>query len=286
MNDLSPLALAILVKANAGLNISAESVMSHWQIGRHSALKALKELREFGYIELKTQKIGASIVKKNYLTVLGSDRLTAELSLPLVVQNSNNSVFANSLISKPDTPTPSVEEFQTINIEVNSMGYEFFEKQSSIDDDEVLKARQKTQDAKKSEYEDAKAKSHKKRLSRHSVPAEKWTCTDVGYEFADRIYRVWSIKPWSVTNSRFIPALATLRKKHDTNGAVEVAILDLFFGSIDFEKYDDAEHLWKLFVTRFPSYVLQAKSSMISTEESDEELRLKEKALARLRGNV
>jgi hypothetical protein len=202
------------------------------------------------------------------------------------VQNSNNSVFANSLISKPDTPTESVEEFQTINIEVDSMGYEFFEKQSSIDDDESLNARKKAQDAKKAEYEEAKAKTHKKRLSRHSVPASKWTCTDVGYEFADRIYRVWSIKPWSVTNSRFIPALASLRKKHDTDGAIELAILDLFFGSIDFEKYDDAEHLWKLFVTRFPSYVLQAKSSMISTEESDEELRLKEKALARLRGNV
>lgn len=281
---MSPLALAILVKANAGMNISAEAVMEHWQIGRHSALKALKELRELGYIELKTQKIGASIVKKNYLTVAGSDRLTAELSLPLVMQNSNNSVFANSLISKPGTPTESVEEFQTINIEVNSMGYEFFDKQSSMDDDERLNERVKEQAKKKAEYQEEKAKVQTKRLTRHNVAKEKWTCTDIGYEFADRIYRVWSIKPWSVTNSRFIPALASLRKKHDTDGAVEFAILDLFFSSIDFEKYDDAEHLWKLFVTRFPGYVLQAKTSLIPAQESDEEIRLKEKALSRLRG--
>lgn len=286
MIPLSPLALAILVKANAGLNISAESVMGHWLIGRHSALKALKELRELGYIELKTQKIGASIVKKNYLTVLGSDRLTAELSLPLVMQNSNNSVFANSLISKPGTPTESVEEFKTINIEVDSMGYEFFEKQSSMDDDEVLAERRKGQAKKKSDYREAKSKKQTTRLSRHSVSKEDWTCTDVGYEFADRIFKVWSIKPWSVTNSRFIPALAAQRQKHDTNGAIEFVIMDLFFSSIDFEKYEDAEHLWKLFIGRFPSYVLQARTSLIPAQESDEEIRLKEKALSRLRGNV
>lgn len=258
--------------------------MSHWQIGRHSALKALKELRELGYIELKTQKIGASIVKKNYLTVSGSDRLTAELSLPLVMQNSNKSLIANSLISKPGTPTESGEEFQTINIEVDSMGYEFFEKQSSMDDDEILRERKKVQDKKKADYEEEKAAKHKTRLTRHNVPRDQWTCTDVGYEFADRIYRVWSIKPWSVTNSRFIPALASLRKKHDTNGAIEVAIVDMFFDGIDFEKYDDAEHLWKLFVTRFPSYVLQAKVSLSPVENTEEETRLKEKAMSRLRG--
>ena len=282
MIPLSPLALAILVKANSGMNISAESVMEHWSIGRHSALKALKELRELGYIQLRTQKIGASIVKKNYLTDLGSDRLMAELSLPLVMQNSNKSLIANSLIYKPNTPTESVEEFRTVNIEVDSMGYDFFEKQSSIDSDELLAEQQKARNVKKTEYEEQKASRQRKFQSRHNIPKENWSSSDVGYEFADRIHQHWNIKPWSVTQSRFIPALGTMRKKHDTNGLIEIKIMDMFFAGIDFEKYDDAEHLWKLFITRFPSFVQQAKLSTIPVEETDEELLIQAKSWSRL----
>lgn len=284
---ISARALGILFEAaTSGTAITGVDLANRFTEGRDAILSALRELREVGYVETKTENINGRLVTYSRITETGYKALEIRLQMSLAVQNSNNSVFANSLISKPGTPTESVEEFKTVNIEVESMGYEFFESTSSIDQDEVLSERRKSEQKKKAEYREGQEKKSTKRLTRHSVAKEDWTCTDVGYEFADRIHKVWSIKPWSVTNSRFIPALAAQRKKHDTNGAIEVAIMDLFFSGIDFEKYEDAEHLWKLFITRFPSFVLQAKTSMIPAQESDEEIRLKEKALSRLRGNV
>jgi DNA-binding MarR family transcriptional regulator len=284
---ISAKALGVLTEAASGLvPITAEDMAKHFKCGRSSMLAALKELRDIGYIETTTAHIDGRFVTYSKVTESGYKSLETRLLSTLAMQNSNNSVLANSLVCKPGTPTESVEEFNKLEIEVESMGYDFFEKTSSMDKDEMVAERRKADAKKKADYEQDKENKRKARLTRHHTAQEDWTPTDVGYEFADRIFKVWHIKPWSVTNSQFIPALATQRKKHDTNGAVEIRIMDMFFESIDFEKYDDAEKLWKLFIYKFPSYVLQAKTSMIPAQESEEEIRLKEKAMSRLRGNV
>lgn len=284
---ISAKALGVLFTAASGMvQITAHDMAKHFKSGRESMRTALIELRDAGMVETTTANIDGRFVTYTVVTESGYKRLETELLSTLAMQNSNNSVLANSLVCKPGTPTESVEEFNTVEIEVDGMGYEFFEKTSSMDKEEILAERRKSESAKKAQYEEEKQANRTKRLTRHQTAPEDWTPTDLGYEFADRIFQHWRIKPWSVTNSRFIPALATQRKKHDTNGAIELRIMDMFFESIDFEKYDDAEQLWKLFITRFPSYVLQAKTSMIPAQESEEELRLKDKAMSRLRGNV
>ena len=280
-------ALGVLfIGASGKVPITAHDMAKYFKCGRESMRTALVELRQMGFIDTKTAHVDGRFVTYTVVTESGYKSLETELLSILALQNSNNSVIANSLISKPGTPTESVEEFETVEIEVDSVGYEFFGKTSSMDKDEQIAERKKADAKKKAKYEEGKEAKRKERLSRHDVSQENWTCTDVGYEFADRIFKIWHIKPWSVTNSRFIPALAELRKKHDTNGAIEVRVMDLFFGSTSFEKYDDAEKLWRLFIYQFPSYVLQAKTSMIPAQETEEELRLKDKAMSRLRGNV
>lgn len=284
---ISAKALGVLfIGASGRVPITAHDMAKHFKCGRESMRTALVELRQMGFIETTTTNIDGRFVTYTIVTESGYKSLETELLSALAMQNSNNSVIANSLVSKPGTPTESVEEFETVEIEVDGMGYEFFEKTSSMDKDEELKERKKAQAKKKAEYEQSKETKRKERLSRHTVPQADWTPTDIGYEFADRIFKVWHIKPWSVTNSRFIPAIGEMRKKHDTDGAIEVRVMDMFFESIDFEKYDDAEQLWKLFIYRFPSYLLQAKTSMVSAEDDEEEIRLRDKAMSRLGKDV
>lgn len=283
---ISAKALGVLVTAASGMvPVTAHDMAKHFQCGRESMLSALKELRDAGYIETVSTHIDGRFVRYSKVTESGYKSLETRLLSSLAMQNSNNSVIANSLVSKPGTPTESVEEFNTVEIEVGGMGYDFFEKTSSMDKEEKLAERAKAESHKRAKFVEQKEAKRKERLSRHDVAKEDWTPTDIGYEFADRIFKIWHIKPWSVTNSRFIPAIATQRRKHDTNGAIDFIILDLFFGSTDFEKYDDAEQIWKLFIHRYPSFVLQAKSSMVKPDEN-EEARLKAKALSRLGDDV
>lgn len=283
---ISAKALGVLVTAASGMvPVTAHDMAKHFQCGRDSMLSALKELRNAGYIETASARIDGKFVRYSKVTELGFQTLITRLLSPLAMQNSNNSVIANSLVCKPGTPNESVEEFNTVEIEVNGMGYDFFEKTSSMDKEEKLAERAKAESHKRAKFVKQKEAKRKERLSRHNVAKEEWTPTDIGYEFADRIFKIWHIKPWSVTNSRFIPAIATQRRKHDTNGAIDFIILDLFFESTDFEKYDDAEQIWKLFIHRYPSFVLQAKSTTVKPDV-EEEARLKAKALAKLRDDV
>lgn len=285
---ISAKALGVLVTAASGMvPITAHDMAKHFKCGRQSMLSALKELRDSGFIETTKAHIDGRIVQYSRVTESGYKSLETRLLSSLAMQNSNNSVIANSLVSKPSTPNESVEEFNTVEIEVDRMGYEFFEKTSSMDRDENLRERAKDENRKKSDYQAQKdAKRQERWINRNDVPREDWTSADIGYEFADRIFKIWHIKPWSVTASRFIPALATQRRKHDTNGAIEYVILDLFFDSTDFEKYDDAEQIWKLFIHRFPSFVLQAKSTMVAPRDEEEAARLRAKALAKLGDDV
>ena len=63
-------------------------------------------------------------------------------------------------------------------------------------------------------------------------------------------------------------------------------MLDIFFASLNYDKHNDPEILWRMFIKNYSGLASQAKLAMVPVEESDEELRLKEKALSRLRGNV
>jgi hypothetical protein len=59
------------------------------------------------------------------------------------------------------------------------------------------------------------------------------------------------------------------RMKHDTNGEIEVKILDLFFATTDFEKYNDPDILWKMLANRWGEFANQAKA-MVRTEDEVE----------------
>ena len=150
--------------------------------------------------------------------------------------------------------------------EGESVGYEFFESTSSADSD-LIREREKHQAAKKAEYVAMREKAAQKRdVHRSQIDPANWTCKDIAYEFAARLNDMWDIPPFSVTQTRFVQALATFRKQHNTNGAIELELVNLFYESMRQDKYEDGNHVWRAFLFKAPSLLQTARERVVSAE--------------------
>lgn len=267
-----------------GTNPTAEALQARFKEGREAIRTALNELVFEGLLERRAERVGSRIMTTCFVTEKGQnyfsgydswapetkDRHAESKPIPgaLIQQNElTYTKYIASLTSKEITREPR-EEFTTMNAS-DIMGYDFFEPTSSDDEAtlERLKARAKHEADKKEAHQQ---KTRKRMGGRYDIPVASWAPAEVGHEFAYRIENQWNIPPWSVATSRFIPALATMRKSHDTNGEIEFKMLDLFFASIDFDKYNSAEHLWKLFISRAPALVSQARGMVRTVEQVEE----------------
>lgn len=231
-------------------------------ISRRKSYAILKELRDANLVKM-TKYVGGGTTLK----VVASDST--------VVAESGNSYIAVQLVSSISNSYTA----RTTNIATNKfldrvegkeieMGWDFFEGSSSSDDD-TLREREKHMVQKKADYAEAREKKAQQRkdLHRSHVDSIHWTCKDVAYEFADRMANIWSIKPFSVTQSRFVQALSGFRKQHDTNGALEMEIVDMFFSTLQAEKYTDGNHLWRAFMYKAPLLLQSAKERVLSVED-------------------
>ena len=238
------------------------------QEGADAIKTALKELENEGYIQRKSYKLGSRFVTESVLTeeaqqFFASERVSRSL-LQLAGLTSTSYLTTNLLTISTGEAR---EEYQTV--EVENMPYDFFGKTSS--DDEAVEERRKAQEQKKLEYAEAKSATQAKRsMIRQNLKPKDWTSLDLGHEFAHRVHQMWHIQPWSLTQSRFVPALADMRKRLDTDGEVEVLMLDIFFQSINTEKYDSADVLWKMFITRAPQLAPQAKRLLEAPERFEQ----------------
>jgi hypothetical protein len=247
---------------NSDATISAEELARRFKEGRKAILPALRELRDAGYIMTRKERLGSKWVTVSYVTEKGfrESLLGSPQTALLLQQNSYITQYANS--SKK-----YYESTNFIREEGFKVGYDFFDKTSS-EDDEVRQARAKAQSEKNAEYEFLKTADQQKRFTERKNRAPKdWTVTDVSFEFANRLHSLWHIKPWKVTRTRFTQALGQNRKKFETDGAIELEMLNLFFSSMDFSKYSDADALWKIFISRYSELASQAKVRLTTPEE-------------------
>jgi hypothetical protein len=250
---------------NSDMSISADRLAEEVAEGRKAIQAALRELRDANLITTRKERVGNRVVTVSYVTEQGFLEVHSwgsqnVLQIQHTVQNSSIQVLAYSAKSLYESTGGAREE-------ENELGYEFFEKTSS-GDDELTQARLKHEAQKKAEYQDAKAATAQKRFSeRKNRVVKDWSATDVSFEFANRVHEFFHIKPWQVTKTRFTQALGEARKKHDTNGEIEVEMLNLFFASMDFSKYSDADALWKIFISRFSELSSQAKLRINSSED-------------------
>ena len=246
-------ALGVYVYLQAtGAHISADSLSRTFPEGRKVFLSALKELRDIGLIETKRAVINGKYVTYSQLTD-GSPE--TELLSQQSQQNSYKSLIAYSYISKPNSERSSRE----VNVE-------YFESE-----DERLEAQRKWREKKHAE----KMKAHEfrrqdKMLRRNPANASGWSPTDSSFEFAEQMHNLWHIQPWQVTRSRFRYALADKRKEYNTDGALELQMMALFFSQIKHDtKLSDPEIVWKKFILQFHNLLTEVQRSMVTPEKME-----------------
>jgi hypothetical protein len=238
-----------------GAHISAESLSSIFPEGREAMSTSLRELRELGLIETKKARVNGRIMTVSQL--VESDNWAPETRL-LSQQsqlNSNKSLIAYSFNSKPNSEQSSRE----VNVE-------YFESE-----DERLEAQRKWREKKHAEkMEIHESRRQEKMLRRNPANASGWSPTDSAFEFAEQMHNLWHIQPWQVTRSRFRYALADKRKEYNTDGALELQMMALFFSQIKHDtKLSDPEIVWKKFILQFHNLLTEVQRSMVTPEKME-----------------
>lgn len=249
---ISARAIGVLVFiASRDVNISAESLQTYFKEGRDAISSALRELRTEQFIQTKRGKAGNHFYTQTLVTDQGKEYLKTFLQIQVM-----SNIISIPVIKYVDTEVQVKRGAKKLNslleagLDPNSTEY-----------------RNKTLEI----FEDKQFKKHNKRIiNRRDKAKADWTPSDSGYEFEDRILNVWGIPPWRVNESRFIPALASARRTHGTDGEIECQMMDLFFINDGWLKHQTGDHLWQAFIRQFPALAKTAKS--IHKEFSEEEL--------------
>lgn len=273
-------ALGLLMDmATCNENPTLKNIRSRYGVGRDAVQKDLKFLRDNGYVTLEKGLVNSRIISYYKVT---DDGLRAAF-LPLMESlrfEGNSRVFRLLFEQSGQTNHSLLYAFKVIKSlsrgeTEETMPYEFFEKASS-EDDEVKAEREKylarKQKEKREAYQKKEAEKRDKRrmVRREETPKAVWRPLDIAREFADRLDEYWHINPLNVVESRFVPALVQARLKHDTNGEIEYLMIGLFFEAMDFQKYNDAERVWKTFIARFNEFAVKARSMLVSEEQVEQ----------------
>jgi hypothetical protein len=269
MMSLSALGLLTYLKNNPNVNISARSLEKVLKEGRYAITTAINELKALGILKYKVQNINGNPVGVNTWVLVENQ--------PGVAENQPGWLKTEPLLSLNMLTNTSSKHINILGLysdgvrmeEGNEMGYKFFSNNSEDEfEKEVKEANQKLKAQKKKEFNAAKkAKQEKAKYNRANKPVKDWSPQDCAYEFARRIEELWNISPISLTESNFIPALAGARVKNDTNGELEVEMMNIFFSSLTDGKYSDGNILWRMFISRFSALAAQAKTRVHSEDE-------------------
>ncbi len=267
--SLSALGLLTYLKNNPNVNISARSLEKVLKEGRYAITTAINELKALGILKYKVQNINGNPVGVNTWVLVENQ--------PGVAENQPGWLKTEPLLSLNMLTNTSSKHINILGLysdgvrmeEGNEMGYKFFSNNSEDEfEKEVKEANQKLKAQKKKEFNAAKkAKQEKAKYNRANKPVKDWSPQDCAYEFARRIEELWNISPISLTESNFIPALAGARVKNDTNGELEVEMMNIFFSSLTDGKYSDGNILWRMFISRFSALAAQAKTRIHSEDE-------------------
>lgn len=253
--------------------------------GKYLLLAALKELVEEGLVERKNIHINGGLRQECKLTsraelyIQGLGFPTPQtatwnqVSPPIDLQNQLiNPNNITSITSKEVREENLANEYKTVNMSMeDNLPYDFFKSDPPKDDyvrdgeEENLKYRAAKMKEGKTEF---KSKKSTRMGTRHNLAQELWGSNEVAFEFMERLTQHFHIKN-NITIRLITGAFATMRKAQNTTALEELKMLDLFFATTKFEKYDDGEHMWKLFIYRASELAVQAKR-MVQTEVKQE----------------
>lgn len=256
----------IALNPNHGAAIGLSKTLGE---GRDAIQNAITELRELGYVETVSYGRGLKILS---ITHAGFQFLENRTSLLQYVLNSNINIYANLAIKQTESTREPSEDFTNV-IQIGRT-VDFYE-------EDIAEERRKDQIRKHKEKVEMKQKRHDDQRMQRRDPnnTSAWSPTDIGFEFAERVFNLMHIKPWQVTRSRFIFALADKRKEYGTNGEIEKVMIDLYFMQISHDKsLTDPEIVWKRFILQFGNLLVEAKRHMVTPEDMAIEKELAEKS--------
>lgn len=250
---------------HSGASPSADRLSQVFKEGRGAMLSALKELRTAGLITTNKKRVGHRMVTISDVVEPAFWSPETALLLQQCKPNSKLAYTPYSLItycfnSFAISRTGVREREETKVLGVKMGGWDnLFSSENSIDKDEYLRDAEKIAREKQKEYEKSKAKNvEKNNIYRSEIPVNQWKPKHVCQEFSNRIWTM-HIKPWNVNASQFIKAMGNTRNKYNTDGEIELKVMDAFFARIDLGKYSDPEHLWRLFLKMFPQLLHDAR---------------------------
>lgn len=274
---ISARALGILLEiASTGLQGGADTLSLHFKEGRDACQSALTELRKAGMIETKTNKFSGGFSRSIEVTEVGFTFLESRISRTLKSRTStllsepNSILSTNSLLAnKQERVTDGVGDEEFYKVDLKTGGEMDFLGQMDFDPDDREEQLRKGRERRKQDYQDAKQQKHEAVVaSAQTRPQHLWSVTQSTSEFTKRLEDMWHVKPWTVSHAPFKIAFANARNSHDTDGEIEVLMMDRYFKQIAHEtSLDNPEHIWRRFIQQFGSLAIETKRSMVTEED-------------------
>lgn len=274
---ISARALGILLEiASTGLQGGADTLSLHFKEGRDACQSALTELRKAGMIETKTNKFSGGFSRSIEVTEAGFTFLESRISRTLKSRTStllsepNSILSTNSLLANKQERVPDgVGDEEFYKVDLKTGGEMDFLGQMDFDSDDREEQLRKDRERRKLEYQDAKQAKHDAVVAaaQGRSPA-MWSPNQSSSEFIKRLEDMWHVKPWEIPQAPFRAALANARKSHDTDGEIELLMMDRYFKQIAHEtSLDNPEHIWRRFIQQFGSLAIETKRSMVTEED-------------------
>jgi hypothetical protein len=274
---ISARSIGILLEiASNGLQGGADTLSLHFKEGRDACQSALTELRKAGLIETKTNKFNGGFSRSIEVTELGFTFLESRISITLKSRTSillsqpNSILSTNSLLANKQEIVPDgVGDEEFYKVDLKTGGNMDFLGQMDLDPDDREEQLRKGRERRKQEYQDAKQQKHDAMVAtaENRLPA-MWSTNQSSSEFIKRLEDMWHVKPWTVSQAPFRASLANSRKAHDTDGEIELLMMDLYFKQIAHETtIDNPEHIWRRFIQQFGALAIDVKRSMVTEDD-------------------
>lgn len=266
--------------SSGGLRGGAEALSEVFGEGRDACQKALTDLRNLGLIETRTQRYHNGAYRSSTeLTEAGWEFLETRISKTLKTRSLysgdlvNSRLSTNSILSKKQTEyTEQVRDEEIYQKVELTAGGQMSDFPQAYDPDDIDRARSRAYQDKHEAKQEQIIKKHQK-MKKRSMDPTAWSPTDSSFEFADRMFNLWHVEPWSVTKSRFRFALDDARATYGTNGTLECLMMDRYFSQIAHQtSLTNPEIIWKRFIQQFEALAIEARRATVTPQQLEQEL--------------
>lgn len=274
---ISARALGVLTEiASKELYGGAVALSEVFKEGRDACQKALNELKQAGLTRTTKQRYENGAYRSVIvITEAGWELLETRISevlktRALCIQTEPNSrLSTNSLLAnKQERIVDFIDENEKY-IRKYIFGGQMSDYPAAYDPEDIADLRAKYERKKREDYQQARQKKHEDAfVASQSQHPSLWSTDKSSTEFIQRLSEMWGVKPWTVSKAPFKIAFANARKAHDTDGEVELLMMDRYFSQLAHESaINEPVAIWKRFIKQFGALAIDVKRAMFTEED-------------------